>query len=282
MGGESSSALKVEDFVDLFRPAWKAKFEEDAYAFDRWLMEMYTKGDQAMGGDVTYDDFRRVIKMPPPSSEDLRKAYDNLVSIIQREHPVDDSEPEFHPFAKIARLRRDCVVTEKIDGTNAQIWISDDGSRIMAGCRTRWVTPGKQTDNYGFAAWVEANKDELLKLGPGRHFGEWWGAGVQRTYGLKEKRFSLFNVGRWMERASLEGCWKSVVPTPLVRLVPVLYRGAFDIQTIDNCVEHLRERGSVAAPGFMKPEGIVVWHAASGTLFKQTLEKDEKPKGSTE
>lgn len=37
--------------------------------------------------------------------------------------------------------------------------------------------------------------------------------------------------------------------------------------------------GSTAAPGFMKPEGIVVFHAASRNLYKVTLEKDDAPKG---
>jgi hypothetical protein len=47
-------------------------------------------------------------------------------------------------------------------------------------------------------------------------------------------------------------------------------------------LEYLRVDGSQAVPGFMKPEGIVIWHKASGTLLKATLEGDEKPKGSTE
>lgn len=175
--------------------------------------------------------------------------------------------PDFQAFPKIARLRRDCVVTEKIDGTNAQVWISEDGLEIQAGSRSRWIRPGD--DNYGFAAWVAQNREELLKLGPGHHFGEWWGAGIQRRYGLTEKRFSLFNVGRWAEG----------VPSACVGLVPVLYQGPFSIERIDEAVERLRTGGSIAAPGFMQPEGIVVFHAASHTLFKQTLERDEQPKG---
>lgn len=34
---------------------------------------------------------------------------------------------EFHEFPKIARYSRPIIITEKIDGTNAQICISDDG-----------------------------------------------------------------------------------------------------------------------------------------------------------
>ena len=102
---------------------------------------------------------------------------------------------EFQEFQKIARLSRNCSITEKIDGTNACIYIGEDGE-FLTGSRTRWITP--EDDNYGFAKWALAHKDELMALGPGRHFGEWWGSGCQRGYGLTngEKRFSLFNTSR--------------------------------------------------------------------------------------
>jgi hypothetical protein len=185
---------------------------------------------------------------------------------------------EFVPFPKIARLSREVVVTEKIDGTNAQVFITaaEDGSPVvMAGSRTRWITP--QADNYGFAAWVEAHREELLALGPGSHFGEWWGQGIQRRYGLAEKRFSLFNVGRWgpggKDEASRPAC---------CHVVPILYRGEFHTTAITCALHDLRAGGSVAAPGFMQPEGVVVFHTASGALFKKTIEKDDTPKGAAE
>ena len=96
----------------------------------------------------------------------------------------------FEAFPKIARLSREIVITEKIDGTNAQIYITEDG-KIQAGSRNRIITP--EQDNFGFARWVEENHEDLLLLGEGRHFGEWWGQGIQRRYNLEEKRFSLFN-----------------------------------------------------------------------------------------
>jgi hypothetical protein len=95
---------------------------------------------------------------------------------------------EFREFPKMARLSREIIITEKIDGTNAQIFIGEDGE-FLCGSRTRWITP--ENDNYGFAKWAYERKDDLIRdLGPGRHFGEWWGQGIQRGYGLKEKRFS--------------------------------------------------------------------------------------------
>lgn len=176
--------------------------------------------------------------------------------------------PEFEPFPKIPRLSREIIVTEKIDGTNAQIFIGDDGFTIRAGSRSRWITP--QDDNFGFARWVEENRVSLLALGPGRHFGEWWGSGIQRGYGLTkgEKRFSLFNVSRWTDD----------VRPAICGVVPVLYRGDFNTNVIETCLGGLRMLGSVAAPGFMKPEGVIVFHTALNAGFKKTLEKDDAPK----
>ena len=172
---------------------------------------------------------------------------------------------EFKEFGKIPRLSREVVITEKIDGTNALIAIGENGE-FSAGSRSRWITP--EVDNAGFAKWAYANKDELMKLGPGFHYGEWWGQGIQRGYGLKEKRFSLFNVKRWAdERPSCCG------------VVPVLWVGVFTTDAISTQIERLATLGSVAAPGFMKPEGIVIYHVAGGYFFKKTIEKDDAPKG---
>ena len=175
---------------------------------------------------------------------------------------------EFKEFSKIARLSRDCVITEKLDGTNASVYIGEDGE-FLTGSRNRWITP--EGDNFGFSRWAHEHKDELLLLGPGHHFGEWWGSGVQRGYGLPkgEKRFSLFNTARWEDDAARPKC---------CHVVPVLYKGPFSSAAADDMIEWLRNNGSAAAPGFMKPEGVIIWHSASRTLFKKTIEGDEAPK----
>ena len=176
----------------------------------------------------------------------------------------------FEEFPKIGRLSRGMVITEKIDGTNGQIIITEEGE-FGIGSRSRLITP--EQDNYGFAKWALNNKDELMKLGPGRHFGEWWGSGCQRGYGLQkgEKRFSLFNVGRWTR--------PEVVLPSCVSLVPVLYQGDFSIQKIEEVMAELKTTGSKAIPGFMNPEGVVIFHVATRTLFKKTFEKDDAGKG---
>lgn len=172
---------------------------------------------------------------------------------------------EFVGFPKIARLSREIIVTEKIDGANAQIMIGEDGL-IQAGSRNRFLTMAD--DNFGFARWVSDNRDDLLQLGPGRHFGEWWGGKIQRGYGLTEKRFSLFNVSRWQDERP--AC---------CHVVPVLWRGLFNTEAIEACLEDLRVKGSAAAPGFMRPEGVIAFHIAGNICFKKTLERDDEWKG---
>jgi hypothetical protein len=60
--------------------------------------------------------------------------------------------------------------------------------------------------------------------------------------------------------------------------VPELYRGKFDTSRIDDVLENLKAHGSYASTGFMKPEGIVVFHVSGNVGFKKTIEKDEIPK----
>jgi hypothetical protein len=169
----------------------------------------------------------------------------------------------FEGFQKIGRLSKGCIITEKIDGTNAQVCIGEDGG-FLVGSRNREITPGN--DNMGFATWAYSKKQELIDtLGPGRHFGEWWGGKIQRGYGVTEKRFSLFNTTRWDSTELPDG----------VFTVPVLYEGDFNDYSVSSALEKLKEQGSLASPGFMNPEGIVIFHKGTKALFKVTYEHNE-------
>ncbi|MGW6597890.1 RNA ligase family protein [Streptomyces sp. NPDC055036] len=197
----------------------------------------------------------------------------------------------FKAWPKTPRLFRDMILTEKIDGTNAAIQISEATSLdvpdkaiavnvggtvfvVAAQSRNRIVTP--ENDNYRFARWVWDNAHDLVYiLGPGTHFGEWWGAGIQRRYGMQSKRFSLFNTSRWYETGpdgldsmSTRACTSLLAGQ--IDAVPVLYEGPFHEARIWDAVDKLREGGSVAAPGFMNPEGICLFHVAAGRVFKVT------------
>lgn len=171
--------------------------------------------------------------------------------------------PEFKDFGKISRLRTiTALVTEKIDGTNAQILVPDDPALpVLAGSRNRFVTPEK--DNFGFARFVYENAEMFRRLGPGRHFGEWWGAGIGRRYGQTEKFLSLFNVGRYGDGLP-EGLPANV------RLVPVLWTGPVDTSAIQAVIDNLYATGSVAVPGWMKPEGVIVQIPSAGVRWKVT------------
>lgn len=194
---------------------------------------------------------------------------------------------QFTEFEKIARLSRPVIITEKLDGANMQIKVLDEyeveghvGSPelikvvvagtnyyIAAGSRSKWLT---YNDDYkGFFKWVLSHDEELVTgLGVGTHFGEWWGLGIARGYGLTEKRFSLFNTSRWNDTTKPACC----------HVVPVLGSGEFDTEWIQHVLGLLEDNGSVAAPGFMNPEGIVIYHTAAGIYFKKTIKNDESPK----
>lgn len=176
---------------------------------------------------------------------------------------------DWQPFPKITRWSKGSVIiSEKLDGTNASIVIDGTGTKIWAAKRTSILVPG--TDNFGFRAWVESHAEELLKLGPGTHFGEWYGAGIQRGYGLTEKRFALFNSFRWQNERP--ACCD---------VVPVMGMVSMDDAplAIATALHTLQERGSIMVPGFMKPEGIVAYVESSGTMYKKLLENDNLHKG---
>lgn len=222
---------------------------------------------------------------------------------------IDMQAIEFQPWPKTPRLFRDMTITEKLDGTNAAVVVvlSDqpldpdgpdpdylrsigavaavqfDNAVYLVGAqsRNRLIFPGD--DNYGFAAWVKDNAFGLaVNLGVGIHYGEWWGSGIQRGYDFTkgQKVFSLFNVNRYeaivRNNAYAEG--ESWVPG--LRVVPTLYSGPFSEDAIRETLLSLENNGSTAAPGYSKPEGIIVFHSASRNVYKVLLEQDEKPKGA--
>lgn len=213
---------------------------------------------------------------------------------------TDGGRLEFQAWPKTPRYYREIVVTEKIDGTNGAVCIerfpygefagtstppeatlvvgtqldqfgnSVDEYLVLAQSRKRVATP--DNDNAGFARWVWDNAGRLVDdLGPGRHFGEWWGQGIQRNYGQSEKYFSLFNTSKW---------WGTTFDTPRLGVVPVLYQGPHDQESIEDCLTDLANEGSyVAADGWTgKAEGVCIFHTASNQVYKVTLENDEIPK----
>lgn len=213
---------------------------------------------------------------------------------------------DFLAWPKTPRLNAagSTTITEKIDGTNACVIIMplDESEQVVAGdppiidviehndvfyavaaqSRKRLIFPGQ--DNAGFAAWVEANATELVDLlGSGRHFGEWWGQGIQRRYGMDRKVFSLFNVHRFQRVAMERHDWFTRAGDINMTLVPMLYLGPFSDKAVRDELEELRRAGSYAAAqwGFsgQKAEGVVIRHRELGGNLKAFIDNDDVPKG---
>lgn len=206
---------------------------------------------------------------------------------------------EFQAWPKTPRLFRDIVITEKIDGTNSAIIFEEvDGNEppgefefytierdgtyyaVAAQSRRRLLTPGKTTDNYGFARFVERNAERLFDLlGPGRHFGEWWGDGIQgryKGYVGNRRGFALFNTEKWgqLREYLTDDSGRDV----LVESVPVLWKGPFSEEAIHEVAQEILKYGSVAAPFAPQPEGIMIYHTQSGKAYKFTFDNNDKGK----
>ena len=211
----------------------------------------------------------------------------------------------FEAWPKISRLSRaNTTITEKIDGTNGAVIIQpvdiespmfiadtpskviqfgDDWFEVAAQSRKRIIEPGD--DNYGFARWVWDNAKELADLlGVGRHFGEWWGQGIQRGYGMDRKVFSLFNYHRFSKIAQERHDWRNRANTINMSTVPLLDVGKFSDVSIKKAIDSLRENGSFASAewgsNFPKPEGVVIYHSELKGSLKAFLENDDVPKSS--
>lgn len=173
---------------------------------------------------------------------------------------------EFKEFAKITRFyEQDVVITEKIDGTNGLVFIPEDLSYVRAGSRSRWIDT--TDDNYGFAKFVDENAADLLKLGKGYHYGEWWGQGIQRKYSMPKKVFSLFNVHKWSDDSLRPFCCD---------VVPVLYSGPINPKIVNDFSKPLKVSVAAKKYGveFDKPEGAMMYFTKGGVYFKIPHDKE--------
>ena len=165
---------------------------------------------------------------------------------------------EFKAWPKIPRATGEKVtITEKLDGTNACIVIQD-GAIVGVQSRKRFITP--EDDNYGFAAWVEENKTELLKLEDGYHYGEWTGLGIQKNpHNLASKKFFLFNTFRWNDQNPNK--------PQCCEVVPVLYQGVLSDDDIDRVLFKLKE---ISVQEGYTAEGVIVYYQNTKRYEKYT------------
>ena len=218
---------------------------------------------------------------------------------------------DFREFPKIARLYKgNIVITEKIDGTNGQVYVvrrdlpdalvtvavdadSATGTEaatysVFAGSRSRWLSRGKG-DNFAFAHWVAENAYALATgLGEGRHFGEWWGRGIQRGYNQASRHFSLFNVGRWFtpggpgQMLDDDGNLPDPIPpVPGLSTVPIVYYGPWFGRPADPVSEAMRrlQYSGSTFDSRTPAEGVMVFHEASGLYLKAPFDENHKGAG---
>lgn len=180
----------------------------------------------------------------------------------------------FKAWPKTPRFEESKLVfTEKIDGTNSCIIFDDEGKLSGVQSRNRMIVPGD--DNYGFAKWVHENQEELSHvLGPGYHYGEWWGQGIRRGYGMDRKVFSLFNVGRWGNIFNLHPDKTLVDAVPSMEIT--LEEGASFDEVLDRVKEYFLPSSWAASKynvDYRNPEGFMMYHARSEQLYKFPINK---------
>jgi hypothetical protein len=169
-------------------------------------------------------------------------------------------EVEFRPWPKIGRPKTNRItISEKMDGTNACI-IIQDGLIKGVQSRNRLITP--ENDNAGFANYVQTNRETLITLGDGYHYGEWCGPGIQKNpHNLEQKTLYLFNTFRPVETLPVG-----------VKMVQILYEGPHSEEEINKAYTELWE--SALREGYT-PEGIIVYSHAIRTHFKYTYANQE-------
>jgi hypothetical protein len=147
-------------------------------------------------------------------------------------------------------------VTEKIDGTNIRVMLSEAGEISFGGRSNNAQVPGDlvyylirtfQQDRVKSALWVDGTPVSAVL------YGEGYGPGIQRGGGLyrADKAFVLFDVligGKWwMERAALV----EIAEKLGIDAVPYLGR-----MTLPQIVEKVREP-FMSAFGSALAEGVV-------------------------
>jgi RNA ligase (TIGR02306 family) len=182
--------------------------------------------------------------------------------------------PLFREYTDVENMRHfpdliapgeEVVVTEKIHGTNSRIGVV--GGELMAGSRSvRRACPEQLMDSvYWGPSAIPGVKEMLCDLSQGHYqvilFGEIYGSKVQNlNYGRSGtsgfQAFDLMLDGKYADWDDFSAiCHRYGIP-----VVPVLYRGDFDLATI----KALSEGDTTLGGGHIR-EGVVVKPALERT-----------------
>lgn len=184
-------------------------------------------------------------------------------------------------------------VFPKLDGTNASVWLSDDGDYVCSGSRNRVLSP--DNDNAGFCKWAQGNQDlfEFLCRNPNLTlYGEWLVPHSLKTYRDDAwRRFYVFDV---FNRATGEHLhydeWSGLLmPTNIDFLAPIAILKNPGVDDLVKCLDKnvfLIKDGEGVGEGiviknydFVNKFGRVVWAKLITNAFK---EKHHKEMGAPE
>ena len=153
----------------------------------------------------------------------------------------------------------------KIDGTNSQVFLKDDGETLGFGSRNREITP--ENDNAGYATTFEdeAHKNEyqemlqILKVHPTYIiYGEWLVPHPLKTYSLDSwKKFYIFDVfdtatGKYLPYEEYKALFENFSD---VNIIPLLAK--LENPTADEIKEKLQDTGRFLCVSGLG-EGIVI------------------------
>ena len=185
-------------------------------------------------------------------------------------------------YPKTHRLENiNCIISEKVDGTNGLIHGIYDSKtesfKVKFGSRTRYLNPEvKDGDNFGFASFYLPYKKLFKKLFNSlreehsdlcdiKIYGEWFGKGIQRGYGLENKYFMPFNkyYAAFLQQGSI----------PNIIEPYIFCECKYNIQESLDAMSLLRANGSYLIPGYDNPEGIIINFRDLDIRFKETINK---------
>jgi len=188
----------------------------------------------------------------------------------------------FREYQHIERLGSDevegilegtCYVFPKIDGTNASVWMEDDG-RIHAGSRKRELS--LDADNAGFCRWVVDSATEFLPLLDAhpyyRIYGEWLVPHTLRTYREEAwRKFYIFDVYDDEAEQYLpydkyaDLCSHYLLPFPVIAPIEII-----ENSSLDHMNKLLDRNTYLIADGNGSGEGIVIKRYDYANRFGRT------------
>jgi hypothetical protein len=149
------------------------------------------------------------------------------------------------------------TVTEKIDGANASLKLSEDGKTIE--CFSRRQKLSKENDLRGFVKWVEENVDIRNLFPHVIYYGEWLVHHKVKYIDDAYNKFYLFDVYSQLEM-SYQSCFNEVgihfvESTRGALFAPLRFAGQIDVDDDLVFAKKFMDTSTLTPD---KPEGVVI------------------------